>query len=206
MESAEATIEEVFDPRRLLERTDLVIQKKPDMKGLTLATRDGEVVHIDKDGCAIISLYNALKIAGYGENFKTFTDELITNDCIDKGGLIIWARFNNLSTGFRFRWMQDREMNCDMVNTNNLKRWVSGNKGAALAKVQSVYAPWRRHFMGVVGIENNSIVCLEPSDKSGVLKLRPVSDDKILGVRYFERTQSSPHIGLSDNQLTSPFI
>jgi hypothetical protein len=171
----------------IVNRGDLLGQKNPAMEGMYVPTADGEVMPVWKDGCAVISLYNALRIHDYEKSFDEFTSELSANECLERGG-INWKAFNRLSTDLKFTWMQDAEIaRCDQVDIDRLGDWVDSGS-VAVVKVQSMYGIERRHFMMALGVENDNVTCLESSDVSGVPTLRTVRREEVLGVRYLART------------------
>ena len=183
----------------------LVTQKTESIKSLDLRNKTGERIDVHADGCMMVSLYNALVINGYKQNFEEFTKNLVSNDCINQDGSIEWAAFNNLDTDYNFRWMQDSEIKkCDRVNINNLDDWVK-TKNFALAKVQSVFLPWKRHFMVVLGVDKGNVECLEASAIGGKLKLRTIPENQILGVRYFKLKQGNPQPNQPGFKQISPF-
>lgn len=185
-------VEEISEHANILELPGLVAQKTKAVEMLNVTTKKGDRLNVSADGCMVVSLYDALKINGYENNFEEFLKSLVTNDCIRKDGSVEWAAFNNSDTGYQFRWMQDNEVEkCDKVQIKNLEDWVTAGN-FALVKVQSVYLPWRRHFMVVNRIDKESAECLEASASDGKLKLRTIPENQILGVRYFELKQNRP--------------
>lgn len=165
---------------QLLQRGGLVCQN-PSMQ--ELVTHEGEAIPTSRDGCAIVSVYNALVLNGFSKSFEDFTSDLVVKKCLGDNG-IIWEAFNNLNYDLQFAWMQDAELpGCDQINTAHLRDWISSGS-IALVKIQSLYGPDRRHFMVALGIDDNSLTCLESSDISGAPKLRDILLNELLGVRY----------------------
>jgi hypothetical protein len=183
----------------------LVTQKTESLKMLNLTTKVGEKIDVHKDGCMMISLYDALVINGYKKSFEEFLKNLVSHDCLKKDGSIEWAAFNNSDTGYKFRWMQDEELNrCDKVKIENLEDWVKA-RNFALVKVQSLFLPWRRHFMVVLGVGKDNVECLEAGAIDGKLKTRTIPKNQLLGVRYFELKQGSQQLNQSGDKQISPF-
>ncbi len=172
---------------KLLSRDDLVCQKSERVKDLHLQTKGGEVVEVTKDGCALISLYNTLKLHGGSDSFEEYAEAMADN-CLEVGGVINWKRFNDLPYDLKFTWMQDAELpQCEGINTDYLKKWTEvGKENTALVKVQSRYGAERRHFMVALHVEGDKVTCLESSDVSGVPTLRNIPTQEVLGVRYFK--------------------
>lgn len=166
----------------LLSRRDLVCQKNTE--GIHLTTNEGEVIQVFRDGCAVVALYNALRLSDFQKSFEDFTSDLAAKKCVGNSG-INWKAFNNLNYDLQFAWMQDAELqSCDQIDIPHLRDWMSSGS-VALVKVQSLYSPDRRHFMVAVGIDEENVKCLEASSASGVPTLRDIAHDELLGLRYF---------------------
>jgi hypothetical protein len=172
---------------KLMDRTDLVSQKSMAVLPMVLTDTEGRKVPLFLQGCAVVSLYNALRLNDYDKPFTVFTAELEGNGCLERTG-INWLAFNKLNTGLNFAKMQDSEIpGREAVDIKNLAEWVeSGN--SALIKTQSVFRKSRRHFMAVLEVDESiAVKCLESSDYSGAIRLRTIAKDEILGIRYFEK-------------------
>ena len=167
---------------------ELVTQSRQELKDFALKIEGGKELRVDKDGCALISLFNAFKLCGYKKNFEDFTTKLDGGACFDNEGQINWLGLNKLELDLKFVWMQDNEIpNCEKVNIDRLRACGLNSGNIAILKVQSLYGPERRHFMIFVKLTNEEVICSEASGKSGEIEMRSMSINEILGVRYLKK-------------------
>lgn len=170
----------------------LVFQKDPALEGSTIKSKDGKEIVVAKDGCALISLYNALKLCGYEKNFEEYGQELAAGECFDDNGQINWLNLNKLNLNLKFIWMQDNEIaNCQRIDIDRLKQCGLESENIAIIKVQSLYGVDRRHFMVFIELVDGNVICLESSGKSAKIEMRSIPQNEILGVRYLKRQAAS---------------
>lgn len=168
---------------------ELVFQKDPLFLYSTIPTVDGGELNISKDGCTLISLYNALRLCGYENDFDAYCVELANGGCFDSNGQINWLSLNKLQLNLRFVWMQDNEIpNCERVNIDRLKEYELFSEGIAILKVQSLYGQDRRHFMVFIELVDEKVICLESSGISGKAEIRSILPSEVLGVRYLKKS------------------
>lgn len=177
---------EIINSTLVLEKKDLAHQRDPYIGSLTFRPGNNEIL-VREYGCAMISVYNLLKVLGYDKSFKDYLELLVTGNCLNDKGEINWLRFNTLNTGLRFVWMQDLEIpNCAPIDLSKLMDVFHLPKRFALVKVQSINDLRLRHFMVVLEVLQSYLVCLESSGKSGIIETRQIPVSDILGVRFFE--------------------
>lgn len=187
-----------------LENKGFVFQKDPNLEGSTIKSKDGREIMVAKDGCALISPYNALKLCGYQKSFEEYGQELASGECFDENGQINWINLNKLSLNLRFVWMQDNEItNCEKVSVDRLKQCGLESENIAIIKVQSLYGVDRRHFMVFIELVDGNVICLESSGKSANIEVRSIPSEEILGVRYLKRQATSNSNVMPD--LDSPY-
>lgn len=188
-----------LESQALINTNELVCQKDPALSNITFKSKIGLEIEVSKDGCALISLYNALKISGYTKNFEEYGVELANGDCFDSNGQINWLNLNKLQLNLQFIWMQDMEIpNCERINIQRLQNCSLDSENIAIVKIQSLYGIDRRHFMVLIKVINNNAICIESSDISGNIKKRSIPVEEILGVRYL-RLQKNSDIDKSKN-------
>lgn len=172
-----------------LETINLEFLKNPTLSNTILEYSDGKELRVAKDGCVLISLYNALRLCGYTKDFKEYCTELDNGECFDSKGQINWLNLNKLQLNLQFIWMQDNEIpNCEKVNLNRLKECELNSENIAIVKVQSLTGADRRHFMVLIEFVGKTATCLEIVGK---IEMRSIPQDEILGVRYLKKKANS---------------
>lgn len=162
----------------------LICQKNPVFKGELMGLSNTKF-DIYRDGCAVVTLYNALYINGYCRSFRDFLENLSSNDALNVWGDINWEKFNRLNLCLRFLWMQDNEIsNCDNVDNELLKKSAQEPALYPVVKLQSIYGVDRRHFMLVIDADSNNLSCLESSNPSGLISIRQILYSEVIGARY----------------------
>jgi len=170
----------------------LVCQKNPNFKGQKIHL-SGDEIDLYRDGCAFVSLYNAVLTHGYAGSVERFIDELSQNGAIDKSVGINWVNFNATDFNLKFVWMQDNEISsCEDVDIRMMKEHMSNFELVPVVKLQSIYGVDRRHCMIAIDSDQRGIKCLESSSVSGKVEERYIEEDDVLGVRYLCTHDSLP--------------
>lgn len=175
-----------------LESKGLILQKDTSLLSFVITLAGGKEIQVMKDGCTLISLYNALRLCGYSRNFKEYCSELVNGECIDTNGHVYWLNLNKLNLNLYFVWMQDSEiLNCEAVNIDRLKKCNPQSGNVAIVKVQSLYGIERRHFMVFLEFVDGNAICLESYGANGKIEMRSIPYTEVLGVRYFRRQSTT---------------
>lgn len=163
----------------------LVFQRDPAFSNLVIRLTNDKEILVAKDGCILISLFNALRLSGYKNDFYKYNTELVNGKCLSDEGQINWLKFNELKLNLHFNWMQDNEIqNCERVDINRVKKSGLDSDTIALLKIQSLNGIDRRHFMVMIESTYENAICLESYGETGKIEIRTISHNEILGVRY----------------------